>query len=643
MGKKLIGIIILGLLISSFGPVCSSNTFSMTIQTQHSTSETQEWISVVKTQEPSFSEKDGFLEVQLMGATTLLLAPNKPVLPISVNTLQIPYQSTQIEVDCMPQTITSAPLEKDIIPARIGPLSTLNEHTEYVKDPIIYGSDALYPSTWYTYELGAGRNENDQQVTFVKIICYPIRYSPVKKELLFTSGFDIKVTYHEPTRPLQTEDDTYDLVIIAPAKFESALQKLIDHKNSKGMMTMFKSVEDILDEYDGYDQPEQIKYFIKDAYDTMDITYVLLVGGLKNHILAKDKDTRSAGWKAWWVPVRYVNIPHVDDEGCLSDLYYGCLYNATGAFDSWDSNGDGVYAAWNAPGVPKDSFDLYPEVYVGRLPIANSIELNHMIRKIITYESSGPEDKPWYTTFIGIGGKTGTYYAGQPDGEYLCDLAYDYVKTAIPDLHQVKIYSTNRDSGGPVPDLNGISTAFSEGAGFVDFQGHGSPSTWDTIWFDGEYPDDWIGGLQLQNFWRIRNGAKQPIMVVGGCHNAMYNISMLPAMKDKTGENYFSYGYPVPICFCWGLMVKPTGGAIASTGSTGYGIGYTGDPLSLSGALEANFFYEIGNGSTHIAQAHSHSIRKFLVEESLEQTAAFVITNWALLGDPSLMLGGYSS
>ncbi len=37
--------------------------------------------------------------------------------------------------------------------------------------------------SWFTYDLGAGRNENDQQVTFVKVICYPVRYSPVNNEI----------------------------------------------------------------------------------------------------------------------------------------------------------------------------------------------------------------------------------------------------------------------------------------------------------------------------------------------------------------------------------------------------------------------------------------------------------------------------
>ena len=62
---------------------------------------------------------------------------------------------------------------------RIAPLSKMSERSAYVKDSSVYGSAAFYPSSWYSYDLGAGRNENDQQVTFVKVVCYPVRYSPV--------------------------------------------------------------------------------------------------------------------------------------------------------------------------------------------------------------------------------------------------------------------------------------------------------------------------------------------------------------------------------------------------------------------------------------------------------------------------------
>jgi hypothetical protein len=262
-----------------------------------------------------------------------------------------------------------------------------------------------------------------------------------------------------------------------------------------------------------------------------------------------------------------------------------------------------------------------------------------MVKKIITYESTGPAAKPWYKNFVGIGGKSFASYAGKPDGEYLCDLAYNYTKLAIPDLNQVRVYSTNRNTSGFVPEAKDIAAAITQGAGFVDFEGHGSPLSWATHWNDGS----WNSGIVITEFWRIRNGEKQPVVVIGGCHNAMYNISILPAMKDKSGATYFTYGLPGPVCFSWWLVIKPYGGAIASTGCTGYGIGYEGNPVSLSGELESNFFYQIGHGSTNLAQAHSRAIQKFIAEEEINQGEAFVITNWALLGDPSLRLGGYSS
>ena len=122
---------------------------------------------------------------------------------------------------------------------------------------------------------------------------------------------------------------------------------------------------------------------------------------------------------------------------------------------------------------------------------------------------------------------------GKPDGEYLCDLAYNYTKNAIPDLEFVKVYSTNRDTGGLTPTPEDIIQAMNQGAGFVDFQGHGAAYAWNTIWFDGEYPNDWTGGINVYFYPLISNKDKLPVVIVGGCHNALYNISILGALKDK--------------------------------------------------------------------------------------------------------------
>jgi hypothetical protein len=636
--KKIIAIIIAGIIVLGGLGAAAVSTESLPKQTalSHTISTT-----VLFEAPPSLSEQCGFLEVGLDGATTRLAEPQRPALPIYVYTYEIPFGSKDITVTCTPKDTNTIALTKDVIPTRVSPLSSTKGHTDFVKDPAVYDSAVLYPTSWYTTELGAGRNAQDQEVTFVKIICYPVRYSPLGKSLTFTSGFDVTVSYTGVSTPPH-KAAIFDLVIIAPKAFQTTLQPLIDFKNSKGLRTTFMSIEQIFDMYQGADPPEQVKKYIRSTYDATGITYVLLVGGLKNHLYTKDKDTASAGWKAWWVPVRYVNIPQEDDEGCLCDLYYGCLYNATGGFDSWDSNGDGIYAAWDAGhGIPNDQFDMNPEVYVSRLPVANKQELTAMVNKIITYESTGPAAKSWYSTMVTVGGKTFENFSGQPDGEYLCDLALNNMSSIV--TNPIRVYASNRLTSGLVPIPDDIITAFSFGAGFVDFEGHGNPMKWDTIWDNGTYPYDWCGGLNNMQIRKFTNGDRLPVVIVGGCHNGLYNISMIPAFLDTNGSEYFTYGYPCRVCFSWELVLKQPGGAIASTGCSGYGMSNDNTPVSLSGELENNFFYEIGqNGSANLGKAHGQAISRFIANEPIGAVEAFCITDWALFGDPSLRLGGYT-
>ena len=86
-------------------------------------------------------------------------------------------------------------------------------------------------------------------------------------------------------------DDVYELLIIAPEEFSSNIQPLITHKNNIGVPTILVTTEDIYADasYNGRDEAEDIKLFIKDTIDpdglNWGVKYVLLVGGRKGQTL----------------------------------------------------------------------------------------------------------------------------------------------------------------------------------------------------------------------------------------------------------------------------------------------------------------------------------------------------------------------
>ena len=249
-----------------------------------------------------------------------------------------------------------------------------------------------------------------------------------------------------------------NLVIIAPSVFSKELQRLVTHKNQTGIKTVLKTTEDIYDEYEGIDKPEQIKYFIKDAKEKWNMSYVVLVGGLKSKIWAIPRDTHSCGAKHWYVPVRYTNLydnpkhplkisfnsdyqlssETVQDPGVISDLYYADLYDNLGDFSSWDPNGDGVFAAWGCPGVDNDTgIDLNPDVCVGRLACRSKSEVRLVVDKIINYETT-TYGQEWFNKIMVFSGD------GFLDQEDL-DIQWDTTDTTLfPDGEYI-IYAQSRN------------------------------------------------------------------------------------------------------------------------------------------------------------------------------------------------------
>ena len=109
----------------------------------------------------------------------------------------------------------------------------------------------------------------------------------------------------------------------------------------------------------------------------------------------------------------------------------------------------------------------------------------------------------------------------------------------------------------------------------------------------------------------------------------------------------FYYKEWVPRCFCSWLVFKNNGGAIASIGNTGLGIGWGNEHWneSLSGWIMPRFYDCYTNQSKNIlGEVHDQAITDYIhiiggINSHHEDRKT--IEEWILIGDPSLVIGGY--
>lgn len=602
--------------------------------------------------------KETYVELTVNGAPAKLYHGGKPMLPMYTTTFTLPFGTKIVNVECSPGTIKTKTLSHKIIPAPQPVIPDITDDTiVYEMDNTIYGSDELYPSDWVSYRTGGGLDENRNHVTFFVLQAYPVRYSPATNTITYTESLEVTVTYNEPDGspfPLQGE---YDMVIIAPSSFMGTLDKLVTHKNNYGVPTTTKTVEAINDEYSGVDLPEKIKYYIKDAIETDDVKYVLLVGGMKSLLWGVPRDDRNQGTASWHVPVRYTNLRDsgsIYDPGFISDLYYADIYDSEGNFSSWDSNGDGIFAKWFGVGGT-DVIDFYPDVYVGRLACRNKIEVSIMVNKIINYEKSAA-GSAWYDTAVYIAGDShddpGTNYI---EGELVCEkIDAEY----MDEFTAVKLYGSNKDTDpSKTPELKNILREISAGCGHLFLDGHANPASWVTH-YPGEF-DYWASGIDIAQFWRLRNGIKLPVCNVEGCHNSQFNVTLFSTLSDKeNSKKTWCYGMPVPECWSWWLTRKIGGGAISTVGNTGLGYGTVGEHGDLDGdginepdCLEAlggywfiQWYKTFDEGVDILGEVWAGAQNKYLdTFPGMDyQIDAKTVQQLLLLGDPSLKIGGYS-
>lgn len=567
------------------------------------------------------------------------------MLPKLTETFILPVNSKITQINIEKDKTIKQNIAAPIIPAPEPLTDGERKNKERYYSEEVYNTNSLYPSKEYTTSKSVGL-KNGKHVLFYSVHYYPVQYNPVENTIYHTNKIDITIEYTTfKDSNQQKVENEQDLLVIYPEIFSEEIQPLINHKNNFGMKAYGKTLEEIYQTFtDGRDNQENIKLCIKDAIESKGITYVLLVGGLKGQS------------NEWYLPVRYAHSKH---ETYLSDLYYADVYkqeNGNLVFDDWDSNNNGKIAEYSNQSTNLDILDGAPDVYVGRLACRSEQELTLVVNKIMDYEKTKAAES-WFKHMLLIGGDTYPY-----DGNYTgfeAEMDTNLSASYMDGFTFTRLWA----STGTLTGQTVVENAINEGAGLIHMAGHANPAS--LVTHPPFNKSEKIIILQMYNFFdplhfnpKLTNKEKLPVIVVGGCHNSQFNVSFTTFFEDlkeygisgmflQKPFKFFHMEW-VPECWSWWLTSNPEGGAIATMGNTGLGMGLPGEDYitGLDGWLFPRFFYHYGQEEQHIVgDAFGLAITDYVNEFDINEVSEDrqMVQQWALLGDPSLMIGGYSS
>ena len=586
MKKELLAIIFVGFLVlSGLGAVAISESKDETCKTE-----------TILFSQPILSEKEDYIVVDVPESTSNSIEARKPALPVVTKLYTFPFGTHVTNVEVSYSTIKEKHLSKPVMPAPEPQIvSTEYTSSNFIEKDVaeMYADIDIYPENWYSYRVGAGLKDG-QHTIFLTVHLHPVQYTPKSNMIYYSDSATIDITYTSPENPVSFPDE-YDLLIITPAEFIEELQPLVDHKNQYEIPTIMKTLDEIPSQ--GVDEQESIKYYIKDAIENWGVTYVLLVGS------GVEDDEK--------FPVRYA--PSLLEEKFPSDLYYADIYDGAGGFSTWDDDGDGRYAEY-----PTDlpAVDIYPDVYLSRLPCNNAGEVTTIVDKIINYK----EHNMMVNKILQIGGDT---HPGDADGIYEGEFTNEEVLTKLPGYNTTRLWGSH----GNLTKLN-IRNGFMGNVDFVDFIGHGYPNCFITS--PPNDPNTFIppkspispypGFLSIDyDLFLFNNAKKLPVVVYHACSCSKFTES--------------------PDCMGWKPLSKSNGGAIASFGASALASSPSGSHATERqwGWMDVHIFEEMYNNKI-LGLCWGNCITNYIDSLELYESDYDTLLAFTLFGDPTLAI-----
>ncbi|MFH1807223.1 MAG: C25 family cysteine peptidase [Pseudomonadota bacterium] len=287
-------------------------------------------------------------------------------------------------------------------------------------------------------------------------------------------------------------DPGADMVVIAHASLLDAMQPLVDLREWQGLSVALIDVQDLYDEFNfGHKSPQAIRDFLAHATRTWQIPprFALMVGDAsfdpRDHLGFGDRDL---------LPTKLVDTRQLET-----------------ASDTWfvDLDGSGI-----------------PALAIGRLPARNATEATLLVDKLLQHASTAGADWARQALLVADVDPRHDFAAGAARVATELNAGFDVQQLVL-------------DPADPVPVRGQLLSALNQGAGLVDYLGHGSVEIWSRTSL-----------FTSQDARALSNGERQPVLLTMTCFNGFFH----DLYTESLGE---------------ALLRAPDGGAVAVWASSG--------------------------------------------------------------------------
>lgn len=342
-----------------------------------------------------------------------------------------------------------------------------------------------------------------------------------------------------------------DYLIITDPALASAAEPLRAHREAQGLRSRIVTVRAIYDEFaDGFADPDAIKTFLTYAYDHWQSPrprYVLLLGDANF-----DYRDYFGNGEPNFVPVHLIETPGFGEVPS----------------DNWF-----VTVAGN---------DLYPDMWVGRIPASTSAEVAMVADKIIQYEAGMAGE--WPHRILAASGDNKPQFSHSQqrfiDGTNLwlsqVPAGYDVISIA-PSAVDVSQYVSLR--GSFTQALDGV------GVGFVSYFGHGAVDAWLASDSSGVYSGSALELLRSSDVSSLSNGRAYPFVAAFNCLNGLFSLPTRMRGINASGQEVMNKSL-IPLAEA--LLFLPGKGTIGMMEATS--LAYSSEQVTIGQALFERVF-----------------------------------------------------